>query len=100
ILRTNDGGANWAVQISGVPSNLLGVKAVNAKQAWAVGLNGVILSTENGGRRWQRDAGNTTSPLRAVTFHDNDGWAVGRDGVILRYAGKGVGELRTILGNK
>ena len=26
--------------------------------------------------------------------------AVGRDGVILRYAGKNAGELRTILGNK
>ena len=60
----------------------------------------IILHTDNGGRRWQRDASGTTSPLRAVTFHENDGWAVGRDGVILRYAGQNSGELRTILGNK
>lgn len=100
ILRTTDGGENWVVQISGIPSNLLGVKAVNAKHAWVVGLNGVILHTENGGRRWQRDASNTTSPLRAVTFHASDGWAVGRDSMIFSYAGKNAGELRTILGNK
>jgi photosystem II stability/assembly factor-like uncharacterized protein len=57
------------------------------------------LHTENG-RRWQRDLSNTTTPLRAVNFYNDNGWAVGRDGVILRYAGNNAGELRTILGNK
>ncbi len=43
----------------------------------------------------------TTTPLRAVAFRgDGDGWVVGRDGVILRYAGPGTGELRTIIKNK
>jgi len=100
ILRTTDGGENWVVQISNVPSNLLGITAVNRKRAWTVGLNGIILQTKDSGRRWQRDASNTTTPLKAVKFHGNDGWVVGRDGVILRYAGKSAGELRTILGRK
>ena len=99
MLRTTNGGEDWTVQISGAPSNLLGVKATSAKRAWAVGLNGIILHTENG-RRWQRDMSGTTTPLRAITFHNDNGWAVGRDGVILRYAGQNSGELRTILGNK
>jgi photosystem II stability/assembly factor-like uncharacterized protein len=64
-------------------------------------LNGIILHTEDGGRVWQRDLSGTSTPLRAIAFRgDDDGWAVGRDGVILRYAGPGAGELRTIIKRK
>jgi photosystem II stability/assembly factor-like uncharacterized protein len=97
ILRTADGGENWVVQISGATSNLLSIHAVNARKAWAVGVNGLILSTADGGATWRQEKSGTTTPLRAVTFHGDDGWAAGRDGVILRYGGVGSRELRTIL---
>jgi len=99
-LRTINGGDDWYVQISGVPSNLLGVKAVSAKRAWAVGLNGIIIQTEDGGRRWLRDASGTTTPLRAIAYNRDGAWAVGRDGVILKYVGKGYGDLRTVFNRR
>jgi photosystem II stability/assembly factor-like uncharacterized protein len=100
ILNTVDGGENWAVQISGVPSNLLGVYATNMRRALVVGLNGIILQTNDGGKRWQRDASSTTTPLRAVFARSDDAWAVGRDGAILRFAGVGGTELKTVFGKK
>jgi photosystem II stability/assembly factor-like uncharacterized protein len=48
ILHTTDGGENWIVQISNVPSNLLGVRALGERRAIAVGLNGIILRTNDG----------------------------------------------------
>jgi photosystem II stability/assembly factor-like uncharacterized protein len=65
-----------------------------------VGLNGIIIHTEDGGSLWQRDLSNTTTPLRAIAFHGDEGWAAGRDGVILRYVGKRGGELRTVFNSK
>ena len=98
ILKTNDGGENWLVQISNVTSHLLGVYAVTQKRVWIVGLNGFILSTTDGGNIWKRDLSSTSTPLRAVFFKGDDGWTVGRDGAILKYAGLGAGELKTVFG--
>jgi photosystem II stability/assembly factor-like uncharacterized protein len=51
---------------------------------WAVGENGTILHTENGGSRWQIESSGTSKDLRSVTFATpRSGWAVGEYGVIL-----------------
>jgi photosystem II stability/assembly factor-like uncharacterized protein len=76
------------------------VWAVNNKRVFAVGLNGIILHTEDGGKNWRRDLTGTTTPLRAVAFHEDNGWAVGRDGAILRFAGLGPEGFRTVFGRK
>ena len=96
ILHTVDGGQTWLVQISGVPGRLRGVIARSAREALAVGQNGVILVTTDGGRRWRHDRSGTSTTLAAIAFQADQGWTVGRDGVILRYAGPGAGKVRTL----
>ena len=47
-------------------------------QGWAVGLDGVILHTADGGRHWAPQASGTMDPLEGVAFADaRCGWAVG-----------------------
>jgi len=86
ILATTDGGASWTVQLNRaypVPprsafGGLLAVAAVDARHAWAVGLNGLILATSNGGVTWSKQRSATTADLSSVAFSDaRHGWAVG-----------------------
>ncbi len=44
--------AQWVVQNSGVNVNLYDVKFANRYTGWAVGENGVVLKTTNGGTNW------------------------------------------------
>ena len=54
------------------------------QQAWAVGEEGTIVATINGGDAWDDQTSTTTQHLNAVTFVDaSRGWAVGHAGVIL-----------------
>ena len=49
ILVSTDGGWNWSSQPPGVTNTLAAVDFVGRKKGWIVGLNGVILHTDNGG---------------------------------------------------
>jgi hypothetical protein len=49
IIRTNDGGATWQAQESGVTTNLWGVHFLDAQTGWAAGWTGTIVHTTNGG---------------------------------------------------
>ncbi|MFN7623090.1 MAG: WD40/YVTN/BNR-like repeat-containing protein, partial [Acidobacteriota bacterium] len=97
ILRTDDGGQTWLVQISGTPTRLLGISLRAERRLYIVGQNGVALRSDDGGRQWEQEATGASTTLTAVAFIDGEGWTVGRDGVILRYAGLGAGKFRTIL---
>ncbi|MCA1618766.1 MAG: hypothetical protein LC795_05535 [Acidobacteria bacterium] len=50
-----------------------------------MGRNGVILRTEDGGETWKEQTTNMRQHLYALFFRDDVGWAVGGDGVVLRY---------------
>ncbi len=52
ILKTTDGGASWASQISGTNYNLWGVDFVDADHGWAVGDYGTVIYTTDGGATW------------------------------------------------
>ena len=57
---------------------------------YAVGTNGTILRTVDGGRNWLKVASPVTSTFFRVEFADDrDGWIVGARGVILRTTDKG-----------
>ena len=43
----------WEAQASPVTGRLRGVSAVSSEVAWASGVNGTVLRTTDGGRRWQ-----------------------------------------------
>lgn len=87
VLLSDDDGRSWR-QAQQVPvrSALNAVVFANAKSGWAVGHNGVILTTNDGGEHWslQRFDGVRDQPLFSVNFTDDKrGIAVGLWSLVL-----------------
>ena len=75
----------WTAQSSGTSQVLLGVSFTDINNGYAVGTNGTIRVTANGGVSWSPQASGTTSFLRDVYFSDaTHGVIVGESGLILR----------------
>jgi photosystem II stability/assembly factor-like uncharacterized protein len=85
ILRTTDGGFNWTPVTSGVKATLLSVQFVNDDDGWAVGRGGTILRSDDGGQTWIQQESSTKQNLYALHFNKKIGWAVGGEGMVLRY---------------
>lgn len=69
---------NWTPQNSGVSVLLNDVYFSDNQTGWAVGDDGIIVNTTDGGQTWNTQASGATDKLRAVFFIDsNTGWAVG-----------------------
>ena len=49
VIRTDDGGVNWDPQVTNASDELLDVFFVDTYRGWAVGKNGLILHTSDGG---------------------------------------------------
>lgn len=95
IVATDDGGRTWQQQYVCVRSSpctaddddsvsdhpflqLRDVAFVDRDHGWAVGAQGRIITTSNGGDTWRPQASPTTDALNDVQFIDRDhGWAVG-----------------------
>ena len=77
IFQTKDGGRNWEKQQSPVKDSLFKVAVTSANAACAVGANGILLCTENGGSTW------VVNHFMDFTFFDvafapkTGAWAVG-----------------------
>src|SRR5205823_9144304 len=56
ILRTYDGGFEWAAQTAPVVTTLYGLFIKDKNNAVAVGARGMVITTESGGVRWLRRA--------------------------------------------
>ena len=75
----------WITQNSGTTNDLWGVYAVDYKNIWAVGVNGTIIHTSNGGCTWFSQYSSPGMRLQSVFFTcTNKGIAVGKQGIILR----------------
>ena len=62
----------------------MGVSFADALHGWAVGMNGVILATTDGGVTWTVQNWGAAAWLYDVAFPDaSRGWAVGSDGTII-----------------
>lgn len=111
VLKTTDGGATWRSGAVFLPANgvrqeqvtvtteqhsveeetrTVGGRRLNAvwfathERGWAVGGEGVIIATADGGRTWRPQASGVGEDLYDVRFFDEvEGWAVGRGGVLL-----------------
>ena len=71
--------------MSGTTSGLQGVSFVDTKTGTAVGYQGTILRTVDGGDTWTGQFSGTNTLLNAVHFVNVDtGTAVGFGGIILR----------------
>ncbi len=69
---------NWTAQNSGVTVRLNDVFFADNQTGWAIGDNGTIVNTTDGGQTWLPQTSGTTERLRAVFFiNANTGWAVG-----------------------
>jgi photosystem II stability/assembly factor-like uncharacterized protein len=85
ILRTQDSGQSWIPSESKVPATLLSVQFVNDDEGWIVGRTGIVMRSDDGGRTWLQQVNSTKQNLYALQFNKKIGWAVGGDGVVLRY---------------
>jgi photosystem II stability/assembly factor-like uncharacterized protein len=79
IMKTTDGGSTWSPQNVPVLSfrNLVSVDFVNPNTGWAVGANGSIIATTNGGENWTLQSSNTNNFFGGVSFVSaTEGWTV------------------------
>ena len=75
----------WQAQASGTSEVLLGVAFTSINNGYAVGTNGTIRITSNGGISWSSQPSGTNRFLRDVSFSDSThGVIVGESGLILR----------------
>lgn len=85
ILRTMDAGQTWLPADSRVPATLLSVQFASDDEGWIVGRSGVVMRSDDGGRTWIQQENSTKQNLYALHINKKIGWAVGGDGVVLRY---------------
>jgi photosystem II stability/assembly factor-like uncharacterized protein len=110
VLRTTDGGENWerttlphppaqsgaegeeelmseeelaAFGVVAPPPSLYGVFFVSPQHGWAVGQEGTIVSTHDGGRQWEFQPSGTQEALYDVGVAGDAGWVVGDKGSVL-----------------
>lgn len=67
-----------------VKDRLNSVFFIDDSHGWAVGDNGTVIATKDGGKHWQRQSSNTGVWLNRVHFSDSrHGWAAGLYGSII-----------------
>lgn len=77
VLRTTNVGQTWEMQRRNNDEVLFSVACLSSSRAWAVGQNGLILYTGDGGKTWSPQTSGTTDNLTRVRFFGDDGWIVG-----------------------
>jgi photosystem II stability/assembly factor-like uncharacterized protein len=74
----------WQQQVINADSHLLGVWSTDAQHVWAVGTEGAIVRTSDGGATWIEQPSGTTGSLHAIQFTDAQrGFIVGDAGTVL-----------------
>ena len=90
LLKTTDGGQNWQ-DIPDFNYQISDMFFEDSLHGWAVGndtsYSGIILETEDGGDSWNVQVEGLSGELNAIHFKDGNGWAVGENGLVLRYDG-------------
>ena len=85
LLRTSDGGETWMPAATNVNVTLLSVQFLNDDDGWAIGRGGTILRSGDQGRTWTAQTSTTKQNLYSLHFNKKIGWAVGGEGIVLRY---------------
>jgi hypothetical protein len=67
---SSDAGKTWALQPSGVITDLLAGSAPSDKVCWIVGRGGTILRTTDGGAHWQKVQSPTQEDIHSVMAQD------------------------------
>jgi photosystem II stability/assembly factor-like uncharacterized protein len=85
ILRTLDGGVTWTPVVLKTRSTLWNVQFLSDDNGWVVGRGGTVLRTDDAGLTWIEQESGTKQNLYGLYFVKKSGWAVGGDGMLLRY---------------
>lgn len=88
VIVTNDGGNTWQEKyISGSPGRISDIKMKTPTEMTAVGWDGTIVNTENGGTSWDLVSSNTNYHLYVLKYGpDGTGYILGDEGLVLRRA--------------
>jgi len=82
--------AQWYLQQSGTNNSLYGVAFTDSLSGTAVGGNGIIIRTTDGGENWISNYIGTNTHLNGICFIDSlTGFIVGNSGTILKTIDKG-----------
>lgn len=80
--------AQWSDQTSGITNDLNSVYFTDADNGWAVGRQGKVIHTTNGGATWTVQNSGTTKDLEQIQMINNTvGYAVGDGGTFIKYDG-------------
>lgn len=94
ILGTENGGLDWTIQDEDV-DQINDIMFTDAMHGWAVGFNGAIYHTADGGTQWNQQSSGAQNDLNSVFFLDNqNGLAGGYDEVVQTYNGGETWELQ------
>ncbi len=85
LLRTDNAGSTWQKMDVGVSEPLFGMSFIDKKTGWVVGYQGRVIRTYDGGIHWVDQDSATSTDLFSVSFRENRGYAIGRDGLLMRY---------------
>jgi len=99
IVRTLNGGRIWTEQNPppNINCTLLGITCFSGQEVLAVGTDGVILHTSDGGESWITRRSSVISTLFRVRFFGDHAWALGAAGTLLRSDDRGVTWKRVVL---
>ncbi|MES2262691.1 MAG: YCF48-related protein [Pseudomonadota bacterium] len=93
ILVANDAGTAWTQSLSPVSSDLVAVHFPSAQHGWAVGHDGVILHSGDGGRSWVKQFdGRAAAKATVAHYREAGSGRAGADALLAdaqRYAGQG-----------
>lgn len=91
IIKTTDGGANWAQNTTGTISNPNDIDMIDSAMGFVTGDGGMILATINGGTNWNPRTSGTSDTLMGVSFSAaSNGWICGFSGTIIHTTDSGM----------
>ena len=87
MIRTSDGGQSWNYQELGIQGNAFDLDFRDQKEVWApLGPGRKLIYSLDTGHSWSAISTPDSSVIVRMTFPDSlHGFAVGRDGVVLKY---------------
>lgn len=84
ILKTTNSGTEWKQVYHGKWGQLTNVQFVNQMEGYAVGTEGIILRTMDGGDSWTMEESGSTKDLYGISKAGNTLWVVGATGTVLK----------------
>lgn len=101
IFKTTDGGNNWISQNIDPPYNhkLNDILFVNDSTGFAVGQNGLLMQTNNGGDDWSYDDMGYPDLNAIFIVNDQIGYIVGNSSTIIKTTNGGISWTSTDLGS-